>query len=172
MIKQVQERRDEAEGKKKRRENGSFIRACQHMCVCLWRCQQIGDTLDKILSNRSCSPRSGQTAVSKSYHTHTLVLELLLWPWQTAWKAQIKKPIMLPPSCPPRDHEIKLSEQQRETKRESKAASAPYREPESLFKCLSESVDVLQCMFLSVNHYPAGQMHRSSKALNRRESHN
>lgn len=122
-------------------------------CVCLWRCQHIGDTLDKILSNRSCSPRSGQTAVSKSYtHTHTLFL--LLWPWQTPWKAQIKKPIMLPWAAHRETTKSSCqNNRERETKREKAKKCQWRRGRDSLFKCLSHCIFHI-AQFLKVNDYP------------------
>lgn len=109
------------------------------VCVCLWRCQQIGDTLDKILSNRSCSPRSGQTAVSKSYsHTRTHTRSSSSsGPDRHHEKLRLRSPSCCPelPTERPRNQAVRTTE--RETKREKAKECRWRRGRESLFKRVS-----------------------------------
>jgi len=141
--------------RKKGRENASFTRTCQHVCVCvcvcvcLWRCQQIGDTLDKILSNRSCSPRSGQTAVSKSYshslsHIHSSSSS---GPDRHHEKLRLRSPSCCPelPTERPRNQAVRTTE--KETKREkSKGVPVVERTREFVQVCQ-------QCIFILHNFF-------------------
>lgn len=70
----------------------------EHVSTCVCVCDAVSRSETRLI--RFCligaAPhgRVRQPLSKATTHTHTLFL--LLWPWQTAWKAQIKKPIMLP----------------------------------------------------------------------------
>ncbi len=131
MIKQVQEW-SEMKRREKREEKTAVL--SEHVSTCVCVCDAVSRSETRLI--RFCligaAPHGRVRQPFPKATTHTLFL--LLWPWQTAWKAQIKKPIMLPWAAHRETTKSSCQNNREETKR-GKAK----REPPSLFKFVSES---------------------------------
>ncbi len=80
--------------REKREEKTAVL--SEHVSTCVCVCDAVSRSETRLI--RFCligaAPHGRVRQPFPKATTHTLFL--LLWPWQTAWKAQIKKPIMLP----------------------------------------------------------------------------